>query len=96
MSGTTPEIVGEGPQAPDLRIRLALEIAALDGLTDGGHHKMWVIDQMVRALTGCPNVKKTGIDYRGQPYEYVGMGESAEYRAFVDPVEGGWDEGIAP
>jgi hypothetical protein len=22
------------------------------GSIDGGHHKMWVIDQMVRALTG--------------------------------------------
>ena len=23
-----------------------------DGIIDGGHHKMWVIDQAVRALTG--------------------------------------------
>lgn len=32
------------------RINKALEIAAECGSTDGAHHKMWVIDQMVRAL----------------------------------------------
>lgn len=30
----------------------ALELAFRYGCTDGDHHKMWVIDQMVRALTG--------------------------------------------
>ncbi|MFX1499371.1 MAG: hypothetical protein ACFFDH_00240 [Promethearchaeota archaeon] len=33
------------------KIAKALEIAH-DGSIDGGHHKMWVIDQMVRALAG--------------------------------------------
>lgn len=33
------------------RVALALQIAAKDGPTDGAHHKAWVIDQMVRALT---------------------------------------------
>lgn len=32
-------------------IEKALDVAHY-GLNDGGHHKMWVIDQMVRALTG--------------------------------------------
>lgn len=32
-------------------IQAALAIAP-DGIFDGAHHKMWVIDQMVRALTG--------------------------------------------
>ena len=36
----------------DERIATALELALQYGSTDGGHHKMWVIDQMVRALTG--------------------------------------------
>lgn len=81
---------------PEERIRLALLIAAEDGTEDGAHHKMWVIDQMVRELTGCPMVTKTANDYRGQEYEYSGLGESEEYRAFVARVEGGWDEGIAP
>jgi hypothetical protein len=30
----------------------AVEIAVRWGGIDGGHHKAWVIDQMVRALTG--------------------------------------------
>lgn len=34
------------------RISAALAIARADGQIDGAHHKAWVIDQMVRALTG--------------------------------------------
>jgi hypothetical protein len=30
----------------------ALLVAKRYGQTDGGHHKAWVIDQMVRCLTG--------------------------------------------
>ena len=33
------------------RIKVALRIAGGYGCIDGAHHKMWVIDQMVRALT---------------------------------------------
>ena len=33
------------------RVDKALVIAE-DGIIDGGHHKMWVIDQMVRVLLG--------------------------------------------
>jgi hypothetical protein len=33
------------------KIMAALDIAEQYGGHDGGHHKMWVIDQMVRALT---------------------------------------------
>jgi hypothetical protein len=36
----------------DERVQEALNIAERYGDTDGAHHKMWVIDQMVRALTG--------------------------------------------
>lgn len=32
------------------RIAKALLVAHMYGSTDGAHHKMWVIDQMVRAL----------------------------------------------
>lgn len=35
----------------DKRITEALNLAHM-GSIDGDHHKMWVIDQMVRALTG--------------------------------------------
>jgi len=34
------------------KINKALEFAHNYGGIDGDHHKMWVIDQMVRALTG--------------------------------------------
>lgn len=86
------------------RIGKALEIAAECGGIDGGHHKMWVIDQMVRALTGCPMEEKTHVDYRDVPYSYEAMGESEEYRRFVAEYEAGedgpdtyeWDEGAAP
>jgi hypothetical protein len=34
------------------KIAAALEIITLYGGIDGGHHKQWVLDQAVRALTG--------------------------------------------
>jgi hypothetical protein len=34
------------------RITAAVEIAFRYGTIDGSHHKMWVIDQMVRTLLG--------------------------------------------
>lgn len=36
---------------PEKRIAKALEVAQRYGSIDGGWHKQWVIDQMVRALT---------------------------------------------
>ena len=86
------------------RIDRALLIAARYGQTDGDHHKAWVIDQMVRTLLGCQYVKRQAVDYRGQPYEYLGLGESDEYRewlgAYCEGESGSdvreWREGIAP
>jgi hypothetical protein len=34
------------------RIRAALELIGRYGGIDGAHHKQWVLDQVVRALTG--------------------------------------------
>lgn len=34
------------------KIAVALDIACRFGQIDGAHHRLWVIDQMVRALTG--------------------------------------------
>lgn len=34
------------------KITKALDLAYRFGGVDGGHHKAWLIDQMVRALTG--------------------------------------------
>ncbi len=86
------------------RVTKALKIAVEHGDTDGDHHKAWVIDQMVRALTGCPMVMKQAEDCRHRPYAYEAQGESAEY---VDLVRGArvgedgpytydWNTGIAP
>ena len=76
------------------RIARALKYAE-NGVYDGAHHKDWVIDQVVRALTGCPMVPRSAIDAYGKPYTYEAQGESEEYLRFVHEL-GGWDEGIAP
>jgi hypothetical protein len=82
------------------RIDKALEFAMAFGTEDGDHHKMWVIDQMVRALTGCPIVTKTTKD----GFEYETQGRSAEYDKFLSDFADGedgphtfsWHVGIAP
>jgi len=86
------------------RIKKALEIAIQSGMVDGDHHKMWVIDQMVRALTGCPLVEAQAIDCNGKEYVFEEMGESEEYLALIKAACDGedgpntysWDVGIAP
>jgi hypothetical protein len=61
------------------KIAKALEIAEY-GANDGAHHKMWVIDQMVRALTrdGYEAWVKNFCDGEDGPETYS------------------WDTGIAP
>lgn len=44
------------------KIKAALEIAFSFSQIDGSHHKAWVIDQMVRKLTG-ENYEKFISDY---------------------------------
>ena len=61
------------------KIAKALEIAQ-DGTIDGGWHKMWVIDQMVRALTR--------LKYK----QWVREFEDGE----DGPKSYEWDTGIAP
>lgn len=82
----------------------ALKIAMECGGFDGGHHKMWVIDQMVRALTGCPMEKQRARDVNGILYSYEAQGESEAYKNLVREAMSGedgpgtysWDVGIAP
>jgi hypothetical protein len=82
-----------GDWSEDMRVARALEIAR-DWVYDGDHQKMWVIDQMVRTLTGCPIVARpVPGSATGETYE--AQGESDAYRRFVAEV-GDWDEGIAP
>ena len=88
----------------DTRIRKALEFAIKYGGIDGAHHKDWVIDQMVRALTGCPMLTGETTPVHGKSYTYAYQGESDEYLKLVaDACDGedgpdtySWDEGIAP
>lgn len=61
-------------------IEQALQVAKDYGGIDGDHHKAWVIDQMVRALTG-------------DEYEtFVAEANQGE----DGPNTYSWDEGIAP
>ena len=86
------------------RIDAALTVAVSYGGIDGDHHKAWVIDQMVRALTGCPAVNRVTIDCNGRRYKYNALGESAEYRNLIrDACDGEdgpssypWNEGTPP
>lgn len=79
----------------------ALRIARMYGKVDGAHHKQWVIDQMVRALTGCPQVR---IDRGPEAMPHFRKGESFEYLKWVADFQAGedgpetytWDTGIAP
>jgi hypothetical protein len=63
-------------------IEEALEIAFNYGKTEGSHHKSWVIDQMVRKLTGSEE------EYIKFMKEYC-IGEDG-----VTSYE--WSKGIAP
>lgn len=86
------------------RAKKALDIAFKFGSFDGEHHKMWVIDQMVRALTGCPTITKIikGSDGKDYPYEF--QSANHEYSDFVRKAQEGeeglntyeWDMGIPP
>lgn len=87
------------------RIEKALSIAVAYGGIDGAHHKDWVIDQMVRALTGCPVDTFTQPPRGGsEPYTYEAQGESEDYKALVaeacngedGPQTYNWETGIAP
>lgn len=62
------------------RIQAALDVAHRFGGIDGEHHKEWVIDQMVRALTGDSYLEWVRIQKAGDD----------------GPDTYAWSEGIAP
>jgi hypothetical protein len=81
------------PDSPQTRIDRALHYASEYGWIDGGHHKQWVIDQMVRALTGCPYEDRAS---RDGTYTYQAQGSSPAYTEFLGgDAEDDW-AGIAP
>ncbi len=62
------------------KVEAALRLIEQYGGIDGGHHKMWVIDQVARVLTG---------DGYDQWVKAMKAGEDG-------PETYDWDEGIAP
>lgn len=89
---------------PEERIEKALAIIVKWGGIDGAHHKDWVLDQAVRALTGCPVAIEQAEDINGVSYSYARQTNGEAYEALVaqacDGEDGpdtyGWEEGIAP
>jgi len=69
-------------KTPEERIKEAMDMIYDNGGFDGGHHKMWVIDQVVRALMRSNEAYKKWVkeysDGEDGPDTYM------------------WDEGIAP
>lgn len=86
---TTPEINYEE------RVKAAIEAVFDWGGFDGAHHKQYAIDQVLRALTGCPANDAHGYAYYGKNDEY-----RQKIADFCDGVDGPntykWDEGVAP
>jgi len=64
------------------KVSKALDLIWQSGGTDGGHHKQWVIDQLVRILSD--DYDQWVKDYQG---EYDEEDECYEYE---------WETGIAP
>lgn len=64
----------------DKKIEKVLELIFQYGQIDGAHHKLWVIDQIVRILTGDK--------YKEWVEKYTYDEETGEYYT--------WDKGIAP
>jgi hypothetical protein len=79
----------------EARIDTALFYAGDLAGYDGDHHKMYCIDQIVRALTGCPIVVKTVTAMNGNEHHHEMQGESPEYLEFRRKNRD-WDTGIAP
>ena len=69
------------------RVYNALTLAFSYAQIDGSHHRIWVIDQMVRMLTGDQYDKWIEVYQAGEPDE-EGYGE--------EDILYEWDTGIAP
>jgi hypothetical protein len=81
------------------RIDRAIDVAVKYGGTDGDHHKAWVIDQMVRELTGCKPIMHTELLADGGTICYATLNESETYKELVNGVIADgydWDKGIPP
>lgn len=77
------ELINVKTSSKDLddRINKAVELITEYGQIDGAHHKMWVIDQVLRAL---------------KPDEYDKIVHDACCNSEYGPDTYDWDKGIAP
>jgi hypothetical protein len=78
----TAEVAELPVRTPEERIAKALAHVVDYGLLTDPAHKDWLIDQMVRALTGCPVVHKSP-ETGGPAYTYSVQGESEAYRQVI-------------
>lgn len=98
------EVITMPAQTTEEKIAKAIAIAISFGGIDGAHHKDWTIDQMVRALTGCPLEVEHVVPTEGESYSYQSQGESQDYKDLIrdacagedGPQTYNWDTGIAP
>lgn len=79
----------------------AVEWMSRYGQIDGGHHRLWVIDQVMRILSGTPVIVKLAKWENGKTEYRLSLGEpSVMYKAFVQDYEAGgeyeWKTGVAP
>lgn len=67
------------------KIENAIDVAYNYAQIDGGHHKMWVIDQMMRCLLGDKYEEWV------EKYEYTDENGNSTTEQYYE-----WDTGIAP
>ena len=88
-------------EALEGRVGVVLELINSYGGEDGSDHKQWVLDQIVRVLTGCQFKGKT----EGQANTFINFDKNDNYLQWVKKYEYGdedledtysWDEGTAP
>lgn len=92
------------PMKSKKRIERTLKLITKYGSTDIAEHKQWLLDQLVRTLTGCPVVETLELDARGKPYTYKKLGMNDTYLQWIKDYRSGgngpetydWDTGIAP
>jgi hypothetical protein len=70
----------EVPESLEDRVQLATDLILENAQTDGAHHKTWVLDQVLRVLTG---------DRYQQVIDAYCDGDDGE-------MAYDWDEGVAP
>jgi hypothetical protein len=86
----------------DTKIVKALDVIFQYGGIDGGHHKQWVLDQVVRALTGedyplwLAKYKAAGEEGDAEMLAELTPEEVQELDEMWDGTENDWDTGIAP